>query len=76
MIVFDDIKSVLQGGEENGQFIFRNIPIDSRIKVMGISFDNGKPLLSKIPAVVTKQPFTLSGFKEFSLKELENQLNN
>jgi hypothetical protein len=32
--------------------------------------------MSKMPAVVSKQPFTLAEFKEFSLKELEKELNN
>jgi hypothetical protein len=76
MIVFDDIKSIMTGEIKNDETIFKNIPVSSKIKVIGISYKDGKPLMSKMPAVVSKQPFTLAGFKEFSLKELEKELNN
>ena len=75
-ITFDDIKSIMRGEEKNGSFVFRNIPVNAKIKVIGIAYQEGKPLLSKMPANISKQPFTLSGFSEFSLNELEKQLNN
>jgi hypothetical protein len=75
-ILFDDIKSIMRGDQKNGSFVFKNVPVNSKIKVVGITYKNGKPLLSKMPAVISKQPYTLTGFKEFSLNELEKQLNN
>lgn len=75
-ITFDSIKSIIRGENRNGSFVFRNMPVNSKIKVIGISYRNGKPLLSKMPAIINKQPFTLSDFKEFSLTDLEKQINN
>ena len=76
MIVFDDIKSIMNGEIKNNEAVFRNVPVSSKIKVIGITYRDGQPLLSKMPAVVTKQSLTLSGFKEFTLNELEKELNN
>lgn len=75
-ITFDNIRSIMRGEEKNSSFIFRNMPDNSKIKVIGIAYRDGKPLLSKMPAVISKQPFILSGFNKFSLKELEKQLNS
>ena len=76
MIVFDDIKSIMNGEIKNNEAIFRNVPVSSKIKVIGISYKDGKPLMSKMPAIVSRVAFTLTGFKEFTLKELEKELNN
>jgi hypothetical protein len=75
-ITFDSTKSIMGGEEKSGGFVFRNMPVNSKIKVIGIAYHDGKPLLSKMPAIISKQPFTLSGLKEFSLNDLEKQLNN
>jgi hypothetical protein len=75
MIAFDNLNSVMQGEESNGAFVFKNIPLNSKVRVMAIAYKDGKPLLSKMPAIVTKQDFVMSGFSEFSLKDLENELN-
>ena len=76
MIVFDEINSIMSGNTKGTDIVFENVPLSSKIKVIGISYKDGKPLLSKMPAVVSKQPIILSGFKEFTLKELEKELNN
>ena len=76
MIVFENIRSIMQGELVNGEFRFPNVPVSSKVKVIGISYRDGKPLLSKMVTTVNKQAFTLSAFREFSLEELEQELNN
>jgi len=76
MIVFDSIRSIMNGQPGDDGFVFKNVPNSSKIKVIGISYKDGKPMLSKTSALINKQTFTLSGFKEFTLKELEKELNN
>jgi hypothetical protein len=75
MIAFDTFNSIMQGEKRNGNFVFRNIPLNSRVRVIAVSFKDGKPLLSKMPATISKRDFVMSGFTEFSLKNLENELN-
>jgi hypothetical protein len=76
MIVFENIRSIMQGDLVNGEFRFPNVPVSSKVKVIGISYRDGKPLLSKMATTINKQAFTLSEFREFSLEELEKELNN
>jgi hypothetical protein len=76
MIVFENIRSIMQGKLVNGEFRFPNVPVSSKVTVIGISYRDGKPLLSKMAASINKQAFTLSEFREFSLEELEQELNN
>jgi len=76
MIVFDDLKSIMNAEIKDDEAVFKNIPISSKVKVIGIQYQEGKPMMSKMPAIVNRQSFTLSGFKEFTLKELETELNN
>ena len=66
----------MQGKLVNGEFRFPNVPVSSKVTVIGISYRDGKPLLSKMAASINKQAFRLSEFREFSLEELEQELNN
>ncbi len=74
-IIFKDIKSILSGTLENGKLVFKNVPLGKEIKVIGISFANGKPTLAVAETIINEKPFELSGFKEFTLDELEVELN-
>lgn len=75
-IIFKDIKSIMTGSYENGALVFKNIPKGKGIKVIGISYVNGKPTLSVGTATTDTENFELTAFKEFSLDELETELNN
>ncbi|MFK7748031.1 MAG: hypothetical protein AB8B65_06560 [Kordia sp.] len=75
-LIFKDIKSIMTGSYENGAFVFKNIPKGKDIKVIGISYANGKPTLSVGTATTATKNFELTTFKEFSLDELETELNN
>lgn len=75
-IVFKDINSIMNGVYQNGQFIFSNVPIGRQVKVIGISYANGKPTMAVAETAISKDSFKLDGFKEFSLSDLERELNN
>jgi len=74
-IVFTGINSIMNGGLEGEDFVFHNIPINQKIKVIGISFVNGKPMMSINETTVNKTAFELKGFNEFTLSQLDKELN-
>jgi hypothetical protein len=74
-IVFTDIKSIMNGEMEKDQVIFRNVPVNRKIKVIGISYSNGKPTLSYGLTKTTRSGIELGNFKEFTLNQLEEELN-
>src|SRR5262249_4384159 len=74
-ITFKDFKSIMEGTRTNGTFVFRNVPIGTKVNLIGVSYKDGKPSLAKIPLTITKQPMSLSGFSELSVDALEKRLN-
>lgn len=74
-IVFKDINSIMSGIYSKGQFVFSNVPLDRKVKIIGISYGNGKPTLGVAETTIRKEVFQLKEFKEFSLDELEKELN-
>lgn len=74
-IVFKDIKSIMNGSLENGTHVFKNIPKGKEVKIIGISYSNGKPTLALGESTTDNKTYTLSGFKEFTLDQLETELN-
>lgn len=74
-IVFKDIKSIMNGKLENGNLVFKNIPKGKRIKIIGISHSNGKPTLAIEETTTDSKNFKLTNFKEFTLDQLETELN-
>jgi hypothetical protein len=75
MAVFEDINSVLQGTKGSKGYSFPNVPLNRAIRIVAISYKDGKPLLSSKRVKVNKETIALDNFKEFSLKELETELN-
>jgi hypothetical protein len=76
LIIFKDIKSIMQGNKQGDQMVFNNVPLNKKIKVIGISYANGKPTMSVSETTVSKSSFELAGYKEFSLDQLEKELNS
>lgn len=74
-IVFDSINSIMSGTMINGKFVFPNVPVNSKVKLIGINFENGKPGMAVQQAVISKNPVNITGFKSFTISELEKQLN-
>jgi hypothetical protein len=75
MAVFEDMNSVMQGQKGANGYSFPNIPIGRPIRLIAIGYKNGKPLLSTKNIKVGKVAIAMDGFREFSLKELETELN-
>jgi len=74
-ITFKDISSIMQGEQNGDKFVFSNIPINQAIKVIGISFNNGKPTMGVAETKTDKDGFELSVFNEITLDQLEAELN-
>ncbi|PNQ74052.1 hypothetical protein C1T31_06950 [Hanstruepera neustonica] len=74
-IIFKDIKSIMTGTYENGVLVFKNIPKGKEIKVIGISYSNGKPTLAVGESFTDSKDFELTNFQEFTLDQLEIELN-
>jgi len=74
-IVFKDIKSIMTGAYEDGQVVFRNVPLGKKIKIIGINYSNGKPTMALKETTIDKNGVNLTAFKEFSIDELETELN-
>jgi hypothetical protein len=75
-IVFNDINSIMAGTYKKGRFVFNNVPLGRRIKVIGIGYANGKPTMSVDQTTIDNDGFELNAFKEFSLDDLEKELNH
>ncbi len=74
-IVFKNIKSVMQSELKNNQVSFPNIPINQEVKVIGIRYSNGKPLMGIAETKTNKKGFELNAFEEFTITQLERELN-
>jgi len=75
-ITFKNVKSIMQGNLENNKQAFNNIPVNQPIRIIGIRQVNGKPTMAVAETTIKKDGYELSGFKDFSLDELERELNN
>jgi hypothetical protein len=75
-LVFQDINSIMTGKYKNGQLVFENVPVGRKVKVIGINYANGKPAMATAETAVNKDGFELSTFREFTLDELERELND
>ena len=74
-LVFEDINSIMQGEQKGDSLLFKNIPLGRSIKVIAISYHEGKPTLSVTKTKVSKAALELNAFKEFSLDELDAELS-
>ncbi len=74
-IVFKDINSIMTSTFMDGKLVFKNVPLGRLIKVIGISYANGKPTMGVAETAIDKDGFELTAFNEFSLDDLEKELN-
>jgi hypothetical protein len=75
IIVFKNVKSIMQGEYQENGAVFSNIPIKQPIKVIGISYTNGAPTMAVAETTTGKAVYELSDFKAFTLDQLEAELN-
>lgn len=74
-LVFDDIKSIMPATKKGNSYIFQNVPINRKIKLLGIKFGEGNVQLATSKTVISRNTFALNNFKDFTLTELEKELN-
>jgi len=74
-LVFSDINSIIQGEIKGQTITFKNIPINRKVKLIGIDITNGKPTLAIDKITTSKESYQLGNFKECTLSELESNLN-
>lgn len=68
-------RTIMNGETKDGKTIFKNVPIDQKITVLGIGLNNGNPTLAKSKTKISNSPFILNNAKEMDIAELENELN-
>jgi len=73
-LIFTDINSILKGEYDNGQIIFRNVPLSEKVKVVGLNVVNEKPVMAVKNTVINKELFNLNDYNEFTISELQNEM--
>lgn len=74
MLIFENIKSVMQGEQRDGQFVFRNVPANSKVKIVGTGEGKDQALLAVQSTTISKDVFRLEGYAPFSLNEFQQKL--
>jgi len=75
-LIFKDLNSIMEGDYQDGKIVFNNIPKGKAVKLVGISYADGKPTMATAETVVGEKGFELTGYKPFTLDEMEAALNN
>jgi hypothetical protein len=74
-LIFKQAKSIMTGTLEGDKYIFKNVPVNQEVKVVAISYKNNQPLLCVTETKTSRQPLVNLVYKEFSITELERQIN-
>lgn len=74
-IIFKDAKSIMTGSIEGDKYIFKNVPIDKKIKIVAVTFKGSKPMLSVAETKTGRQIFDKFQYTDFTITDLEKQLN-
>lgn len=75
-LIFKDVRSILPAVKIDGNYVFRNVPVNSRVKLVGISYDGNQPAMSVVHTTISQQGYQLNGFRSFTLPELKKELNS
>jgi hypothetical protein len=65
----------MKAEKSNNGFVFKNIPLNEPVKLIGIQFIEQQPLIAIKHTNVDTNHFNLSQFKPFSLENLKLELN-
>lgn len=74
-IIFDDINCIMQGQLSGGEFVFPNMPVGFDIRVLAIGYAGGKPLMATGATKINTEGYTPVEYQEFTLAQLEEQIN-
>ncbi|MBL7941774.1 MAG: hypothetical protein JNM00_03360 [Flavobacteriales bacterium] len=73
-LVFEDMNSILQGFNNGTDVVFNDVPANYKVRVLGIACADGKPSLASQSTITGDKPFALTGYKEFTLAQLDKEL--
>jgi hypothetical protein len=74
-LIFKQARSIMTGTLVGDKYVFKNIPLNQEVKLVAISYKNNQPLLAVTETKINRQEFNNLIYKEFSVTELERQLN-
>jgi hypothetical protein len=74
-LAFKNYNSFMKAEKANNGFVFKNIPLNEPIKLIGIQFIEQQPLIAIEHTSIDTNHFNLSQFKPFSLTTLNQALN-
>jgi hypothetical protein len=70
-MIFDDINSIVKGIYENNQIVFRDIPANQRVRLVGIDVKGDAPIMCMVQAKTEEKVSALTAYRPFSITELE-----
>jgi hypothetical protein len=74
-LVLPDFHCIMPGTLMNGYVVFKNIPENANVRVLGISHKDGKAVMASATTRAIAQDFELKGYRSFTLAELETEIN-
>lgn len=75
MLMFDDIKSVMQADTSGGKWIFRNIPVGKKARLISVGERNRQAVMGVLPVSISNTPVHMSAFNPFTLNEFNTTIN-
>lgn len=73
-LVFHDIRSILSGQKEDGNFLFKNVPLNEEVTVVAIKHEDDLYHLAKKKMKISKADIDELDFKTVSLTELKSAM--
>jgi hypothetical protein len=74
-LIFEDDRTILNGVSKGEETVFRDMPLNKKVKLVAIGYKNGGPALASARTTISKTTFTIKQFKELTIEELEKELN-
>ena len=75
-LVFEDIRSIINGYQSDKQFVFKNIPVNEKVTVFAIKKVNSKIFLASKKVITNLQKQVNLNFKQVAQSELKNEIQN
>ncbi len=72
-MVFDDLNSVLRGVNEGSNVVFRQVPFNRKVRLIGIQYPEEAPLMCVVKSNTKMREATLNSFQPFTIGELQAQ---
>lgn len=70
-MIFDDINSIVKGIYEDNQIVFRGIPANQRVRLVGLDVRGDAPVMCMVEARTQDEVAELNSYRPFSITELE-----